>query len=968
MAFQIAVCLLFISPTKTDIPFKAMIKIIEKNIAESTIAEKSKLPQVHEKLCEMAFHVFNKAITKFTGCSFEFHSQNSGSIGGSLLYDDVNGKCYYYKVLDAIKEAEGLKRDANSISHVQHVHNIAYSILKLYNNKKTYTIVATYDELELLSINEFIDSYDKIYDTSKKLSDSPPPKKKFKKFSQVKSPQSKKERYDLIFNYLVSLASPDSNSDASKDIIELANGFRDHLRLQINKITKTNIDAADGSTISDNAFGDIVDDIGINSVSNGQNKSWMNILSTLGKKRQTFSVRQINTMMRAMKQYIVDSHDDVKTSAQYVSAFMKKVPGYETVSVPLLIKWYSIYSLGSIKNKWRPKRRQSVLVNYDFESAVWSKLIWIDLIQKIKPDGGITLSKNIRGNICVSYDIIRNAAKETKKELAFALDRRVQDLKFSNKWVKHFLNRNKFTKKRVNSRHRGKFPSDEEINKHLQEQRNKLFFVTTRYRNTSAIGEIIPKPSQIINYDETSWHMCIDLEYLYSPKGVGRTLAPQGGNDSRERITCIPTLVADGTLGPVMMIVHDSSSMGTPDQSSMTVLRKCQEYLSEHHGSDSDKWEKKVYITKLKKPQCKGKKKRMAVEMSDDSTPVNEDSDDTYMYKINYLRHKEKGHVICSQPKAYNDTLRQSLFIDVILRHMQRKDPENRLFVWADGLGTHKTEEVNSKYVSNVLNDYSYIQDPFITSASGASPRCVTNNLLPDIQVAYLPPNTTAYLQPCDLLLNYLIKAFGRQLRNELLYVNFQEWTKEMDALVQNGQYDCKENYFFEASKVDYKQRLFELIDFYDTELMNSLNKDGVNVTQNCFERCGLAPIQLDLGATSEYLQENYIKCHSCYYNKITISDSHKAVDVPIMPIKIDESNITSAEELQQLLAEQDDEDYIDSEIAFADHLSDIGDNFDKDSDDEESKQSSVYENNDESSDDEEDNTWNYYGNDDSLL
>jgi hypothetical protein len=68
------------------------------------------------------------------------------------------------------------------------------------------------------------------------------------------------------------------------------------------------------------------------------------------------------------------------------------------------------------------------------------------------------------------------------------------------------------------------------------------------------------------------------------------------------------------------------------------------------------------------------------------------------------------------------------------------------------------------KYESNVTNKYSYIQDPFITSASGASPRPITSNLLPDIQVAYLPPNTTAYLQPCDLLLNYLIKAFGSLL------------------------------------------------------------------------------------------------------------------------------------------------------------------------------------------------------------
>ena len=46
---------------------------------------------------------------------------------------------------------------------------------------------------------------------------------------------------------------------------------------------------------------------------------------------------------------------------------------------------------GNVSNKWRNvKRRKSILVNYEFESAVWSKLIWIDLIQKLNPDGSQT--------------------------------------------------------------------------------------------------------------------------------------------------------------------------------------------------------------------------------------------------------------------------------------------------------------------------------------------------------------------------------------------------------------------------------------------------------------------------------------------------------------------------------------------------------------------------------------------------
>lgn len=79
MAFQVAVCLLFVSPTQKDISFDTMIKNVKENISKST-GDENKLPKVHQKLGEMAFHVLKKAITAFTDGSFEFHTQKSDSI------------------------------------------------------------------------------------------------------------------------------------------------------------------------------------------------------------------------------------------------------------------------------------------------------------------------------------------------------------------------------------------------------------------------------------------------------------------------------------------------------------------------------------------------------------------------------------------------------------------------------------------------------------------------------------------------------------------------------------------------------------------------------------------------------------------------------------------------------------------------------------------------------------------------
>ena len=303
--------------------------------------------------------------------------------------------------------------------------------------------------------------------------------------------------------------------------------------------------------------------------------------------------------------------------------------------------------------------------------------------------------------------------------------------------------------------------------------------------------------------------------------------------------------------------------------------------------------------------------------------------------------------------------MRQCLFTDLILRYIQRKSPDKLLFVWADNLGTHKTNECNDRYASSVDNKYSYIRDPFSSTEESitAGTRRTVKNLLPDLRVGYLPENTTAFLQPCDLVLNSLLKAFGRQLRNILLYNDFQEWTNEMDQLVKNGQYDSRLNYYFEASKVNYKQRLFEVIQFYDDQLLSKL-KDGV-VTE-CFIKSGLAPVVRDVTATAEYWNENYTDPFGgAAYKKINLSNSNhqKSVEMRIVPAKVEQQveqqveqdyDDLSVNQLQDALVAQDDKDFVNEEIDVTEELSDIGDNFEVDDTDDNSDDEDIMYSDDE--------------------
>ena len=76
-------------------------------------------------------------------------------------------------------------------------------------------------------------------------------------------------------------------------------------------------------------------------------------------------------------------------------------------------------------------------------------------------------------------------------------------------------------------------------------------------------------------------------------------------------------------------------------------------------------------------------------------------------YTIKYIRHKVHGHVICSQANAYNDTLRHSLYIDVVLRSIQsgridkfKSNIYSTMVIWSDNVSSHSTQTIKERFKS----------------------------------------------------------------------------------------------------------------------------------------------------------------------------------------------------------------------------------------------------------------------------
>ena len=220
-------------------------------------------------------------------------------------------------------------------------------------------------------------------------------------------------------------------------------------------------------------------------------------------------------------------------------------------------------------------------------------------------------------------------------------------------------------------------------------------------------------PCNTWNMDETCVTWAIGPAHMYVPANQQRA-SNMGIPNIKLRITAIIAVNGIENFAPLMFIIkHSVSSEKRPDQSSMTVIKRMYKNsslkLDSENGSEFLLWEKEMTIKNV-----------------------------TTMHKCWYLRHTITHHIITSQYKAWNDSVRMMMWVELVMKPIKIRD--EKVLLWFDNCGCHKTY-----VISNALSEL-------------------------NIRVACLPPNMTAILQVLDLVVNGPLKAHVRNNRANVTF------------------------------------------------------------------------------------------------------------------------------------------------------------------------------------------------------
>jgi DDE superfamily endonuclease len=285
-------------------------------------------------------------------------------------------------------------------------------------------------------------------------------------------------------------------------------------------------------------------------------------------------------------------------------------------------------------------------------------------------------------------------------------------------------------------------------------------------------------PSSTWNYDETAFTWCLAPTHMWCPQNQQRA-TNIGISNSKMRITAVIAVNGEGCFAPLMLIVkHSASSEKRPDQTEMTVIRQMhkKEGFRISDGWSLEVWSRELTINNV-----------------------------TATHKVNYLIHGVTGHVITSQCKAWNDTVRVCLWFDIIIKPLLGE----RMLLWCDNCGSHKTTSV-----MEVIDEIG-------------------------VDVAFLPKNMTGELQVLDLVVNGPLKAHVRTNRANVLYQSFQEYKVQVaaDNVLPLAQ---RRNPEFSPPKPTMLGGIKDLILLFDGPFKETKFKDCINRT---FIKTGTIPL-----------------------------------------------------------------------------------------------------------------------------
>ena len=381
-------------------------------------------------------------------------------------------------------------------------------------------------------------------------------------------------------------------------------------------------------------------------------------------------------------------------------------------------------------------------------------------------------------NVTYSYAIIAQAASAVQSRSHWIADENVQQLKFSNKWIKSFLSRGGVTRRKI-TREDKAVPSDEEIHETLQI--GQKCYIDGGFT-----------PETCYNFDETAFTYAIGPTHNYCPIDQPRA-TNIGISNTKLRITAVIAVNAIGEFAPLMLIVKHSVSLEKrPDQTGMTVIREFHKKpgFTENDGLILKIWEKEIKLSGV-----------------------------TALHKIIYITHTDSGHVITSQVKAWNDTVRMVLWFEVIIKPI--KDKLGKILIWCDNCGSHKTSSV-----TDVIDEIGAV-------------------------VCFLPKNMTGELQVLDLVVNGPLKAHIRTIRANRLYKSFQDYklNQARSSTLPTAQRSIQK---FDPPKPTMIEGIKDLIQLFKEQFTEDKFRDCVNRT---FIKTGTLPVNFTESSKAEFIK-----------------------------------------------------------------------------------------------------------------
>jgi hypothetical protein len=374
---------------------------------------------------------------------------------------------------------------------------------------------------------------------------------------------------------------------------------------------------------------------------------------------------------------------------------------YYTVKICHKVHGYSTFRLNTLKYWLQPRvaKQQGRPVNSEFEADVFSRLVVLALkpsesdpaVSSGTVDGSIILA-----NAMYTHDIIRSAATAVQSSPKYCSDTKLAKMKFSTKWIRGFLSRARFSRKKASSAEKTDVIKDRDV---IQERMCGI---------QHSIDRVARCPEMTFNLDETGVVLGEGPAYMFVPKdkAVGQNVRARSfGDDDKTRFTALMCGSGAGVMLPVFFII--ACSVEGPDKTSARVIKS----IHKTEGfTESDGWTLETWSRSF----------------NQNGKPVPEPTSTSTFHSRPYLVHAS-GHVLTCQERAWNDAAGTAMWCDVLFApYLQRLREKpgvvgSPVVVW-DNASFHLTNEVM----------YVFKEHKIVTEE--------------------LPANCTAFLQPMDLV------------------------------------------------------------------------------------------------------------------------------------------------------------------------------------------------------------------------